>query len=91
MNAGRFATGGPSAIGMTCPHDARPCPYGGCSLSLCSRHEFVPVAHKNPVAVLGQVPARAARNTPSGAAMRADYSGSPGQRIARGLLRGVQL
>lgn len=30
--------------GMICPHDSRPCPFGGCSTQLCARHEFVPVA-----------------------------------------------
>lgn len=25
-----------------CIHDARPCPSGGCALTLCARHEFVP-------------------------------------------------
>jgi hypothetical protein len=29
---------------MICPHDDRECPYGGCSVTLRSRHEFVPAS-----------------------------------------------
>lgn len=40
MNAGPIAVAGASR----CHYDNRACPFGGCSLSLCARHEFVPVA-----------------------------------------------
>jgi len=66
-----------------CPRDRKACPWGGCSSELCSRHEFVPVAYPNPKAVEGSTPARAARNTPSGAAMRAD-SPAPGAQSGPG-------
>lgn len=36
-----------------CPYDQRACPFGGCSESLCSRHEFVPVASVHRPAHVG--------------------------------------
>lgn len=66
-----------------CVFDRRACPHGGCADTLCCRHEFVPVAYPNPKAVEGSTPARAARNTPSGAAMRAD-SPAPGAQSGPG-------
>lgn len=65
-----------------CPHDSKPCPHGGCSAELCSRHEWVPAASRYTCD--DGTPARATRNTPPGAAMRGG-SPAPGAQSGPGM------
>ena len=71
-----------------CARDGRACPFQGCSDSLCSRHEFVPVSPYP----CDETPARAARNTPTGAAMRAESPAPRAEhRPGTSSRRGVQI